>query len=176
MVWGVATISGDNNFSNIDVEGVSPGNATIFGRLYDQYGCEYGQYTQMKVTGDQTPVIAQINPSVWPAGATTQVTFTGQNFGSNQPALSYSDSTITTQGFSSYSDTQIVAYVNVPSGTPNNEEVEVTVTNNGYGGNSWMSTGGNPQSGNATATIAGNGPSANVSIKFTGSKSLRRWS
>ena len=168
----IANVSGYSSSSDPEVKGLAPGNAQIDGDVSDQYGCAYITGVEETVTGDQTPIITGISPSVWPAGATTSVTFTGQNFGTNQPTLSYSDSTITTQGLTSYSNTQIVANVNVPAGTPNDEDVQVSVTNNGYGGNSFAPvSGGNPQSGNATATVSSAGPTANLSIKFTGSKS-----
>jgi hypothetical protein len=168
----IANISAWGNTSDPEVEGLSPGNAQIDGDVSDDYGCAYLEGVGEAVSSDQTPVITGIDPSVWPAGQTTQVTFTGQNFGTNPPTLTYSDSTITTEGFSSYADTQIVANVYVPAGTPDNEEVQVSVTNNGYGGNSFAPvSGGNPQSGNATATVSSTGPTASLSIKFTGPKS-----
>ncbi|MGO9323783.1 MAG: IPT/TIG domain-containing protein [Terracidiphilus sp.] len=170
----MAAISGSADGSSVSVEGLSPGTASIEGNVEDADSgdyCEAGTSAPMTVTGDQTPVITGISPSIWPAGTTTTVTFTGQNFGSNQPALGFSDNTISVTSYSSYSDTQIVANVNVPSGTPDGEEVTVTVTNDGYGGNSFApQSGGNPQTGNATATVAASGPTASVSIDFTGSK------
>lgn len=156
--WGsentsIATIP--NYGDGPDVEGVSSGSAWIDGSVWDQYGCEAGVSAQETVTADQTPVIAGISPSTWTAGNTTSVTITGQYFGTDQPTLSYSDSTITTQGLSSYGDTQIVANVNVPSGTPN-EDVEVSITNNGYGGNTFLGApgGGGATSGAQQATIS----------------------
>lgn|GEM_PF-4590448 len=156
----IATIPGAEDGSSVSVEGVSAGTASIEGNVEDADSgdyCEAGTEGEMTVTDDQTPVITGISPSVWPAGSTTSVTFTGQNFGSNTPTLTYSDSTITTMGYSSHSDSEIIASVSVPSGTPNDEEVTVTVTNNGYGGNSFapVSGGNPPQSGSATATIGG---------------------
>ncbi len=85
---------------------------------------------------DTTPIITGINPSDWNAGATTQVTFTGQYLGTNAPTLSFSPSSGISYTLSSYNDTQIVASVTVAAGTPN-EQVSVTVTNNGYGGSSF---------------------------------------
>jgi hypothetical protein len=48
----------------------------------------------------------------------------------------------------------------------------VSVTNNGYGGNSFApAQGGNPQNGNATITTSGTGPTAKLTIKFMGTQS-----
>jgi len=85
---------------------------------------------------DSTPAITGIYPSDWNAGAMTSVTFTGQYFGTNAPTLSFSPSGGISYTLSTYSDTQIVASVTVAAGTPN-EQVSVSVTNNGYGGNSF---------------------------------------
>jgi hypothetical protein len=85
---------------------------------------------------DATPLITGINPSDWNAGSTIPVTFTGQYFGTNAPTLSFSPGSGITYSLSSYSDTQIAASVTVASGTPN-EDVNVSVTNNGYGGSSF---------------------------------------
>jgi len=101
---------------------------------------------------DQTPIVTGIDPSVWTAGNKPTVTFTGQYFGTNQPTLNLSDSSI---GYtlSSYNDTQIVATINVLAGTPN-EEVDVTVTNNGYGGQVFNgSSGTSPTSNGVYATV-----------------------
>jgi hypothetical protein len=153
----IATISGDNTFSNVNVEGVSAGNATIFGRVYDQYGCEYGQYVTETVTGDQTPVIAEISPDVWPAGSTTTVTFTGQNFGGNAPTLSFSPGNGIGYTLSSYNDNHIVANITVAASTPDEDPVNVTVTNNGYGGNNF-----NPVQGSGGESATSNGATATV--------------
>jgi hypothetical protein len=86
---------------------------------------------------DNTPVLTGIGPSDWNAGATTDnVNFTGQYFGTNAPTLTFSPSSGISYALVSYNDTQIVANVTVASGTPN-EQVTVTVTNNGYGGSSF---------------------------------------
>ena len=85
---------------------------------------------------DSTPTITGIAPSNWIAGATAQVTFTGQYFGTNTPTVSFSPSAGITYSLLSYNDTQITASVTVASGTPN-EQVAITVTNNGYGGQSF---------------------------------------
>jgi hypothetical protein len=86
---------------------------------------------------DSTPVITGIDPSDWTAGSPPiQVTFNGQYFGTNKPTLGFSPSAGIGATLTSYNDTQIIANVTVAAGTPN-EDVSVTVTNNGYGGNSF---------------------------------------
>jgi IPT/TIG domain len=91
--------------------------------------------------GDATPVVTGIDPSDWDAGTTQSVTFTGQNFGTNAPTLSFSPSGGISYSLTSYNDTQIVANITVASGTPN-ETVDVTVTNNGYSGSGFTAGSG----------------------------------
>ena len=69
------------------------------------------------------------------------------------PTLNLSDSTLSS-GLVSYSDSQIVANITVPANTPN-EDVSVSVTNNGYGGSAFYggSSGASPMSGPANATV-----------------------
>jgi hypothetical protein len=105
--------------------------------------------------GDSTPSITGIVPNDWASGQTTSnVTFSGVNFGSNAPTLGFSPGSGISYSLSSYSDTQIVANVSVASGTPT-EQVAVTVTSNGYGGSSFTSggSGASPTSAPATATV-----------------------
>jgi hypothetical protein len=152
----IASISGPNYESYVNAQGVSPGNATIFGAVWDQYGCGWDQYVGETVTADQTPVIYGISPGTWNAGATTPVTFTGQSFGTNAPTLTFSDPTIS-YTLVSYSDGQIVANITVAAGTQT-ENVSVWVTNNGYGvGNGFYGGSGSgaqsAQSAPATATV-----------------------
>jgi hypothetical protein len=152
----IASISGPNDESYVNAQGVSPGNATIFGEVWDQYGCGWDQYVGETVTADQTPVITGISPSVWPAGTTTSVTFTGQYFGTNAPTLTFSDPTIT-YTLSSYNDQTIIANITVAAGTQT-ESVSVSVTNNGYGGLGFYGRGSGGQSAQstpATATVQG---------------------
>lgn len=103
---------------------------------------------------DSTPVLTGIDPSDWTAGTTAQVTFTGQYFGTNAPTLSFSPGTGISYTLSSYNDTQIVASVTVASGTPD-EQVAVSVTNNGYSGSSFSGTsaGESPTSPTVYATV-----------------------
>jgi hypothetical protein len=98
-------------------------------------------------TADNTPVITGIDPSDWTAGKSQSVTFTGEYFGTNAPTLGFSPGTGISYALSTYSDTQIVASVNVAAGTPN-EDVNVSVTSNGYGGAGFTSggTGASPTS------------------------------
>jgi hypothetical protein len=91
---------------------------------------------------NNTPILTGINPSDWPSGTTTpSVSFTGQYFGTNAPTLTFSLSSGIGYSLVSYNDTQIVANITVASGTPT-EEVDVSVTNNGYGGLGFQSGGG----------------------------------
>jgi hypothetical protein len=94
-------------------------------------------------TIDPTPVITGIDPSVWQAGSTTPVTISGENFGTRPPLLSFSPGTGIGYSLSTYTDSQITASISVAAGTPN-EDVGVTVTSDGYGGNPFYSAGGNP--------------------------------
>jgi hypothetical protein len=135
------------------VTGVTPGSANIHAQdhftepTYTPNFCGYNLPScpmQSTVPGDQssgtvvdsTPVITGIAPSLWNAGATKQVTFTGQYFGTNAPTLSFSPAAGISYSLLSYNDTQIVTSVTVATGTPN-EEVSVSVKNNGYGGNAF---------------------------------------
>jgi hypothetical protein len=93
----IATVSGGGD-SSPNFEGISAGSTYINGSVSDQYGCEASTDQQVTISDDQTPVITGVSPSIWPTDATTSVTFTGQYFGTNQPTLNYSDSTITTPG------------------------------------------------------------------------------
>lgn len=103
---------------------------------------------------DTTPVITGIDPTVWEAGATTTVTFTGQHFGTNAPTLGFSPSPGISYTLSSYNDTEIVADVSVATGTPN-EDVSVTVTSNGYSGSPFRpgASGSSPTSSPAHAMV-----------------------
>jgi hypothetical protein len=103
---------------------------------------------------DNTPIVTGIDPSVWLAGKSQSVTFTGQYFGTNRPTLGFSPSAGIGYILSSYNDAQIVATVNVAPGTPT-EDVTVTVTNNGYGGNAFngQSSGNSPTSSPGTVTV-----------------------
>lgn len=137
-------------------QGNAEGSTYLIGIVMDQWKCSATVYTPTisVVAPDDTPIVTGIAPSNWPADSTAhQVTFTGQHFGSNSPTLSFSDPSI---GYSllSSSDTQIVAYVTVPEGTPT-EDVSVTVTSGGYTGNPFKSGGGSvsPSSTPALATV-----------------------
>ena len=158
----VATFS-DNAYG--EVFGIAPGAANIEVELdetitdsmcYTQGYCDYySAYASGTVTVlDSTPLLSGIDPSDWTAGNTTQVTFSGQYFGTNAPTLSFSPSAGISYSLSSYNDTQIVASVTVSAGTPD-EQVTVSITNNGYGGNSFNGTsaGESPTSPSVYATV-----------------------
>jgi hypothetical protein len=106
------------------------------------------------VTGNQTPIVTGIDPSVWISGSTTSVTFSGQYFDTNSPTLAFSPSAGIGYTLSSYNDSQIVATVNVATGTPN-EDVAVSVTNNGYGGSAFYpgASGASPASAPVNARV-----------------------
>ncbi len=59
---------------------------------------------------------------------------TGYNFGTNPPTLGFDPGAGISSQISNYNDNTINVLINVVSGTPN-EDVAVTVTANGYGGN-----------------------------------------
>jgi hypothetical protein len=107
---------------------------------------------------DATPTISGISPDIWhsstSSSTTTQVTFTGQHFGTAQPSLGFSQGGISVTSYASYSDTQIVANITVAQNTPT-ESVEVTVTNNGYGNSAFNGSGAgqSPTSAQANATV-----------------------
>jgi Bacterial Ig-like domain (group 2) len=146
----VATVDGGGL-----VTGVSAGSVTISVIATDEpmglgyictgsCGCprhNWGGGSNGTVT-DNTPNLTGISPSDWTSGTTTpRVTFAGQYFGTNAPTLTFSPSSGISYSLVSYNDTQIVANITVASGTPN-EEVSVSVTNNGYGGLGFQSGGG----------------------------------
>ncbi len=115
---------------------------------------------------NQTPIITGIAPDVWQPGTTTQVTITGEYFGANMPNLLLSPSGGISYSIApgSYGDTQIVAQISVASGTPN-EDVAVTVVNNGY----WIpfySGGGvtSPDSAPAYASVLSNMTTNQIAI------------
>jgi hypothetical protein len=115
---------------------------------------------------NNTPILTGIDPSDWPSGATTPgVTFTGQYFGTNAPTLTFSPSSGISYSLVSYNDTQIVANITVASGTPT-EEVDVSVTNNGYGGVGFQSGGGSvsPTSAPVYATVRAPTSSPEVTV------------
>ncbi len=113
-----------------------------------------GNPTQPITVGDQTPLLTGINTSDWAAGHMQSVTFTGMYFGTNAPTLSFSPGAGISYTLTNYSDTQIVANLNVVAGTPN-ENVQVSVTNNGYGGTGFQSggSGASPTSAPVYATV-----------------------
>jgi IPT/TIG domain len=131
--------SGIAQVTTARAQGVALGTATAFasGGVDGPGECacniDVRQVTAPLTVPDPTPVITGIHPSDWNAGATTQVTFSGQYFGTNAPTLSFSPSSGISYTLSSHNDIQIVALVRVAAGTPN-ENVGVSVTNNGYGG------------------------------------------
>jgi hypothetical protein len=115
---------------------------------------------------DNTPILTGIYPSDWPSGSTTPgVTFSGQYFGTNPPTLTFSPSSGISYSLVSYNDNQIIANIAVASGTPT-EEVDVSVTNNGYGGLGFQSGGGavSPNSVPVFATVRAPANSPEVTV------------
>ncbi|MGO9096738.1 MAG: IPT/TIG domain-containing protein [Bryobacteraceae bacterium] len=104
--------------------------------------------------GDPTPNITSVNPNQWPAGATTAITITGTGFGTN-PTLSIDATGITGLQIMSSSDTQITAQVTIDPSAPDQPNVTLTVTSQGYGGSGFLSTNpGQPSQGtNSQANI-----------------------
>ena len=165
------SVAGVDSISGV-VGAVGPGSATITAQTngspdpqFVSSWCEGvhwacpldyigGSATASGTVLDATPVITGIDPSDWVAGNSQSVTFSGQNFGTNAPALNFSPSGGISYTLSSYNDSQIVANVTVAAGTPN-EDVSVTVTNNGYGGNPFNggSVGQTPTSPSVNATV-----------------------
>ena len=129
---------------------------------YDQTGF----YSNTVTVTDNTPIITGIEPSDWASGTTTTVTFTGQNFGTNIPSLTFDPGSGIGYTLSSYSDTEIVANITVDSNTPD-EDVNVSVSSGGNGPFGFISGGGgvSPNSYQASASVKGaNKPT--VSFKF----------
>lgn len=133
-------IQGSSTTQSMIAKGVVDGNSSVEVAATNG-SCYFTQYDNVYVTpanGDNTPMLTGIMPNVWAPGATVQVTFTGAYFGTNAPTLHFSPSGGISYTMLSYNDNQIVANVNVATGTPN-EDVSVTVTNNGYGGTAFYS-------------------------------------
>jgi IPT/TIG domain len=134
--WSVASQTPTQVLISYSVSTTAPaGNRTL--TLATRFGSSSASFN----VGDATPVVTGIDPSDWDAGKTQSVTFTGQNFGTNAPTLSFSPSAGISYTLSSYNDTKIVANVTVASGTPN-ETVDVTVTNKGYSGSGFTAGSG----------------------------------
>jgi hypothetical protein len=147
----VATVASSTGVAT----GASPGSANIDAYfsdpIYQGQVCTGGTYNCPSTSGNptgggtvtnNTPILTGIDPSDWPSGATTPgVTFGGQYFGTNSPTLTFSPSSGISYALVSYNDTQIVANITVATGTPT-EDVDVSVTNNGYGGVGFQSGGG----------------------------------
>lgn len=136
ITWSVSSQSDPQVLIDYSVSSNAPaGNRTL--TLSTRFGSSSATFN----VGDATPVVTGIDPSDWDAGKTQSVTFTGQNFGTNAPTLSFSPSAGISYSLTSYNDTQIVANITVASGTPN-ETVDITVTNNGYSGSGFTAGSG----------------------------------
>jgi hypothetical protein len=157
----IATIAGGGSDDSATVEGMSGGTATVEGNVEDDEEgdfCSASAEGDMTVTDDQTPVITGITPGIWdslPSASTmTPVTFTGQYFGSNVPTLSFSPGTGISYAVTSHNDSTIGANITIAAGTPT-EDVNVTVTNNGYSTLGFAPlSGGQPASNTTPATAA----------------------
>lgn len=172
---------GGSNNASVDqrgvVTGVAPGAANVGvtnntvpgywqGCLPAPRGCPFFVGTGAGASGtvgDATPVISGISPSQWNAGNTTQVTLNGRYFGTNAPTLNFSPGNGISYSLLSFSDTQIVANVSVAASTPD-EFVNVSVTNNGYGGSGFLGgPGQTPTSASASANVRALPVSVNLS-------------
>jgi len=155
----------DNGYNVVDLTANSPGLSDISFYVTDG-NCGAGGDATGTVP-DQTPVVTGIDPSDWPSdGTTNQVTFTGQNFGTNTPTLSFDPGDGISYSLVSWNDSTIVANITVASGTPD-ADVNVSVTSNGYNGLGFISGGTTSPTGPpALASVRGGAPTANISIKF----------
>ena len=110
----------------------------------------YVQFTAL--AGDATPSVASVSPDHWDAGTTTDFSIAGTGFGTN-PGLTITGGWIEDYGVYSAWDTGMNAWVRVASDAPN-ETVTVSVTSNGYWGNSFMEQYPNqPRSGSKNAQV-----------------------
>jgi len=118
-------------WNTADVTASSAGSSDLSFSVSDGSCSAYGDAEG--TAGDQTPVIQGISPSIWPAGTPTQVTITGQNFGTRQGSINVSPDTQLTITYSSWTDSTIVAYITPAASDPGSYDT-VTVTSGGYGG------------------------------------------
>lgn len=116
-------------------------------------------YTQIAMTGSidtawSPPIITSVSPNLWPAGATTTVTISGQGFGYS-PQLSISGPGVTTYNFGcappAACDTQIVASVTLDANTPGGQTETITVIAGGLNPDGWTPVPITGQSGQASA-------------------------
>lgn len=163
-----------------EIEGIAPGSTVAvlsddspkygYFCLGIQYGsCPYGVGGSVSINVvDSTPEITGIDPSVWVSGTTTpSVTFTGQYFGTNAPTLNFNPGSGISYSLQSYNDNQIVANISVASGTPD-EDVQVTVTNNGYGGNAFNGQSGGMSPASQPANTRVQAPTSSPEITVIG--------
>jgi len=75
----IAAISGSTGGAGVSVQGLSSGAATIYGEVWDQYGCS----ANVDVTVDVTPEIDSIYPPAASIQDGTEVTISGVGFGTS---------------------------------------------------------------------------------------------
>jgi hypothetical protein len=100
---------------------------------------------------DATPVVNSVNPNVWMAGTTTQITIGGLHFGTN-PSLTITGPGVSGYSISSANDTTIQASVSVDPNSPGGTAT-VQVQSHGYTGSGFLGNPSQPSTGSNTATI-----------------------
>ena len=133
-----------NGDVSVDTEPIPIYDDLCDGQAQDNEECPVDQNMDgggNMIAVNNQPVIDGLFPMDWYPGTTQNVTYQGMYFGTNAPTLGFNPSSGITYTLQSYNDTQIVASVTVAPGTPN-ENVALTVTNNGYGGQAFTSGGG----------------------------------
>ncbi len=115
--------------------------------------------------GDMTPVITGIEPNEWQAATTTSVIFTGQGFGTNAPTINFSPNPGISYSLSTHSDTQIVANITTPNWAG---VINVTITSNGYNGQSFQSNGNGQSAQSASVNVGIHQGTNNTEITVIG--------
>jgi hypothetical protein len=159
----VAAFSGASSGPDVDdvnVEGMSFGNATISGEVWDEYGCESG----IDQGEDVQPQITSISPAQGLVGTGISVTISGAGFASG--ATVNAGSNISVSSVSVVSSTEITATFTPSNSTSAGGNQGVTVTVSGQASNSqnfyvqvpthiaYITTSSTPNNGEST-TVSG---------------------
>jgi IPT/TIG domain len=111
-----------------------------YGEHYEDIDFEYLVFLEESYadvyTGDPTPSITSIDPSTWYAGSSTEVAITGTGFGTN-PTVQIDASGVGWSILNAW-DTEIDLEVTVDPNAPDQSDVPVTVTSNGYDGRGFV--------------------------------------
>lgn len=129
----VAAFSGASSGPDVDdvnVEGMSFGNATISGEVWDEYGCESG----IDQDEDVQPQITGISPAQGLVGTGISVTISGAGFASG--ATVNAGSNISVSNVSVVSSTEITATFTPSNSTSAGGNQGVIVTVSGHASNS----------------------------------------